>query len=48
VSFADGWRHRVAGHLGTEPVFYLGRAEFIRNKQAVGRPQDVAEIDALL
>ena len=47
VTFAEAWEHRVAGHFGDEPVFYLGRDEFIRNKQAVGRPQDLADIDAL-
>ena len=48
VTFAEAWEHRVAGHFGAVPVFYLGRDEFIRNKQAVGRPQDLADIDALL
>lgn len=48
VTFAEAWQHRVAGHFGGEPVFYLGREEFIRNKRAVGRPQDLADIDALI
>jgi len=47
-SNAEAWQHRVAGHFGGEPVFYLGRDEFIRNKQAVGRPQDLADLDALI
>jgi hypothetical protein len=37
----------AAGHFGSQPVFYVGRAEFLRNKQAAGRPQDLADIDAL-
>ena len=48
VTFAEAWQNRVAGRFGAEPVFFLGRDEFIRNKQAVGRPQDLADIDALI
>jgi hypothetical protein len=29
------------------PVAYLGCAEFLRNKRAAGRPQDLADIDAI-
>jgi len=47
VTFAEAWAGRVAGHFGAQPVFYLGRNEFLRNKQAAGRPQDLADIDAL-
>jgi len=38
---------RVAGRFGSQPVSYLGRSEFFQNKRAAGRPQDLAEIDAL-
>ena len=48
VTFAEAWTGRVAGHFGAQPVFYLGRVEFLRNKQASGRPQDLADIDALI
>jgi hypothetical protein len=47
VTFAEGWEGRIAGHFGAQPVFYLGRREFLRNKKAAGRPQDLADIDAL-
>ena len=35
------------GRFGQQPVNYLGRAEFLRNKRASGRPQDLADIDAI-
>lgn len=47
VTFEEAWGGRVAGHFGREPVSYLGRVEFLRNKRAAGRPQDLADIDAI-
>jgi hypothetical protein len=47
VSFSDAWEARVPGHFGEVPVHCIGRETFIRNKQASGRPQDLADIDAL-
>jgi hypothetical protein len=47
VTFEEAWTGRAAGRFGAEPVFYLGREEFLRNKRAAGRPQDLADIDAL-
>lgn len=41
------WAERVAGTFGDVPTFYLSRACLIANKRAVGRPQDLADIDAL-
>jgi hypothetical protein len=47
VTFEEAWAGRSAGRFGAQPVWYVGRAEFIRNKRAAGRPQDVADIAAL-
>jgi len=47
VSFEEAWSGRVAGQFGLHPVYFLGRQEFIRNKQAAGRPQDLADLDML-
>ncbi|HXW07572.1 MAG TPA: hypothetical protein VD833_20220 [Vicinamibacterales bacterium] len=47
VTFAEAWAGRVAGHFGSQPVFFLGLAEFLRNKRAAGRLQDLADIDGL-
>ena len=47
VSFEEAWAGRVAGYFGKQPVAYIGRTEFLRNKRAAGRPQDIADIAAL-
>ena len=47
VTFHEAWAGRAQGQFGSEPVSYLGRAEFLRNKHAAGRPQDLADIDAI-
>jgi hypothetical protein len=47
VAFTDAWKGRVSGRYGSQPVFYLGRAELIRNKRASGRLQDLADLEAL-
>ena len=48
VTFAEAWEGRASGHYGAQPIFYLGRNEFIKNKRTVGRLQDLADIDDLL
>jgi hypothetical protein len=48
VTFAEAWNGRVAGHYGEQSIFFLGRNEFIKNKRASGRPQDLSDIEELL
>jgi hypothetical protein len=38
---------KIAGLLGKVPVQYLGKDELIRNKRAVGRAKDLADIESL-
>lgn len=47
VSFEEAWADRIEGTFGSVPVSFLGRTSFVKNKQAAGRPQDLADIDAL-
>jgi len=47
VSFEQAWAGRAEGKFGTEPAFYIGKLELIRNKEAVARPQDLADADLL-
>jgi hypothetical protein len=47
VSWELAWRNRKAGFFGESPVFFLGKEEFIANKRALGRPRDLADLDAL-
>ena len=47
VEWDEAWSDRVEGALGDQTVYFLGRATFLRNKRAAGRPKDLADIDAL-
>jgi hypothetical protein len=47
VEFADAWEDRLTGTLFEVPVGFLGRAAFIRNKQATGRPKDLEDVRSL-
>src|SRR6056297_1778397 len=37
----------VSGSCGQEMVNFLGRTEFLRNKRAIGRYKDLADLEAL-
>lgn len=41
------YANRVLGKYGDLDVPFIGRSEFIRNKQASGRAKDLADIEAL-
>ncbi len=41
---ACGW---VEGMFGDVPVHYIGRKELIRNKRAIGRKKDLADLEAI-
>jgi hypothetical protein len=47
VSFAEAWASKEPGALAGVDVFYLGRGALIKNKKAVGRLQDQADVAAL-
>jgi hypothetical protein len=47
VTFEEAWAGRATGHFGREPVNYLGREEFLKNKRVAGRAQDLADIEAI-
>jgi hypothetical protein len=47
VRFPDAWPDRLEGTLFDVPVAFIGRAAFIRNKRASGRPKDLEDIRAL-
>ena len=44
---AAAWPNRVLADLDGLPVPVIGRADLVKNKAASGRPQDVADLDAL-
>ena len=48
VPWEDAWAGRVAGKYGDVDVHYLGREQFIKNKRALGRKKDLADLEAIL
>ena len=47
VSWDEARESSVSGRFGSVPVMYLGKDEFIRNKRALGRTKDLADVEAL-
>ena len=47
VEFDEAWPNRLIANVGGIDVPLIGRKELIRNKRAVGRPRDLADIEAL-
>jgi hypothetical protein len=47
VGSEEAFAGKVSADLDGIPVFVLGKDALIKNKRAVGRPQDLADIDML-
>jgi hypothetical protein len=47
VSTEDAFRTKISTELEGSPVFVLSKDLLIQNKRAVGRPQHIADLDAL-
>ena len=47
VSWEETFSSRVPGNYDDIPVYFLGWEPFIRNKRAIGRAKDLADIEAL-
>ena len=47
VSWEEVSANKVDGEYGNVPAKYIGRAEFVRNKRAIGRKKDLADLEAL-
>ena len=47
VEFSDAWNERIEVEVEGIRVNVIGRSHLIANKQAVGRPQDLADIARL-
>lgn len=47
VAFEDAWRNRVPSRYGDQPLQVISRDDLIANRRASGRPQDLADVDAL-
>lgn len=47
INWAEAYAGKESGVYGDVPVSYIGRAEYIKNKQATGRKKDEADLEAL-
>jgi hypothetical protein len=47
VTFDEAWESRVTLDVEGRPVGCIGRTALLRNKEAAGRPQDIADIARL-
>jgi hypothetical protein len=47
ITFAEAWTDRLRRPFGDVEVEFIGRASFIRNKRATGRPRDLGDIDGM-
>ena len=44
VEFDDAWDARLTTEVEGQTISVLGREEFLRNKRALGRPKDLADV----
>jgi len=47
VTFDEAWMSRVPAEIDGLPVHFISRRLLIRNKRAVGRAQDLSDLEAL-
>ena len=47
VTFDEVWQERVPAELDGVPVSFIGRDAFIKNKKAIGRMKDKADLESL-
>jgi hypothetical protein len=47
LSFDEAWVSRTSGLLGNLEVPFIGRESLIRNKRALGRARDLADLESL-
>jgi hypothetical protein len=47
ITFSEAWLDRVHRPFGEVEVDFIGRASFLRNKRATGRPKDLGDIEGM-
>ena len=47
VAFGDAWQRRVPITYGGVPIHVLSIEDLLTNKRAVGRPQDLIDVENL-
>lgn len=47
LEFSETWAARVTGRIGDVECPFIGREHLIRNKRALGRPRDLADLELI-
>ena len=47
VTFDEAWASRITAEVDGRPVSFIGREALLKNKQASGRPKDLADVARL-
>ena len=47
VTFEEAWRNRIEASYAGEQVYFIGKEDLLRNKEATGRTQDRADAELL-
>jgi hypothetical protein len=47
LTFEEAWVGRITGPFGDLECPFIGRGELVRNKRALGRPRDLADLEML-
>jgi hypothetical protein len=47
LTFDEAWAGRITGPFGDLECPFIGRGELVRNKRALGRPRDLADLEML-
>ncbi len=47
IDFPSAWKNRITGNYGNISANFISKTDLIKNKKAVGRPQDIADVEKL-
>ncbi|MGA2974986.1 MAG: hypothetical protein ABSF77_06725 [Spirochaetia bacterium] len=47
ITWEEADAGKMSGSYGGVPVFFLGRAQYVKNKKATGRKKDLADLEAI-
>jgi hypothetical protein len=47
VTFDAAWPNRLSTQFGDQSIWIIGRAELMKNKSTVARPQDLLDLSLL-
>ncbi len=48
VLFKTAWKNKINGKYGDIDCYFISKDDLIQNKQASGRPQDIADVKKLI